>query len=802
MKRFVLFCISLLAGTIVLFAQTSYKLPPGEVVKILDAPPTPVVSVSPRNDAMLLAEFEAHPPVAMLARPFLRLGGLRVDPELKSRQRTIQYRGITIRRFEGERSVRVALPENARIGFPSWSNDGSKLAFTRDVEDGVELWVADASTGKANAVGSFRVNDVLGSPHQWMNDNVTLLVRMVPHGTRTAPAMPRVPVGPNIEETAGKVSRPPTFQDLLRTPHDEDLFEYYAHSQLALVHSGTGAVTTLGRPIMILSANFSPDEQYLLVTRINRPFSYRVPYFYFARTMEVWNTEGNAVKLLADFLVSDDIPTQGVSTGPRSVEWQPLHKARLVWVEALDGGDPVRKVPFRESVKSLAAPFTEQPAELLKLQHRYRGLDWTARQDEALVAEYDRDRRWLTTSFIDLASPSKGKRVVFDLSAQDSYKNPGNPVYVTKPNGDRVFLQDGDWFYLTGQGASEAGNRPFLDRMNIATLKKERLFQSGENDLEQFLSFVKDSRTVLVTRYESQNEVPNYYSQDLRSKQRRVLTAFKDPAPQLTGLKKELIKYVREDGVSLSGTLYLPPAYREGTKLPLLIWAYPMEYSDASTAGQVRGSPNSFTFFRGASPLFFVTQGYAVLMDATMPVVGDPETVNNTFVKQIVGAARAAIDKLDAMGVIDRKRVLVAGHSYGAFMTANLLAHSDLFAAGIARSGAYNRTLTPFGFQSERRSFWEAKETYMGVSPFTFADKINEPILLIHGEADNNSGTFPIQSERLFQAIRGNGGTSRLVMLPHESHGYLGRESVLHSLAEMFEWADKHVKNKVVVGDK
>ncbi len=801
MKRIILIVLSLLVGTL-LFGQTTYKLPPGEVVEILDAQPTPIVSVSPRNEAMLLVEFEAHPPIAMLARPFLRLGGLRVDPELKSRQRTIQYTGITVRWFEGDKSVRVALPQNARIGFPSWSNDGSKLAFTLDGNEGVELWVADALTGKAGPVGSFKVNDVLGSPHQWMNDNTTLLVRIMPHGNRPAPAMPRVPEGPNIEETAGKISRPPTFQDLLRSSHDEDLFEYYAHSQLALVHSGTGGVRSISKPMMILSATFSPDERYMLVTRINRPFSYRVPYFYFARTVEVWNTGGNVVKLVGDLLVTDDVPTQGVPTGPRSVQWQPLHNARLIWVEALDGGDPVRKVPFRESVKSLPAPFTNQATERLKLQHRYRGFDWTARQDEVLVEEYDRDRRWRTTSFINLTNPSKGRHVVFDLSAQDAYNNPGNPVYVTKPNGERVFLQDGDWFYLTGQGASEAGNRPFLDRLNIVTLKKERLFQSGENNLEQFVAFVKDSRTSIVTRFESRIEVPNYHTHDLRSKQRRMLTALRDPAPQLTGLKKELIKYEREDGVSLSGTLYLPPGYQEGTKLPLLIWAYPLEYSDATTAGQVRGSPNSFTFFRGASPLFFLTQGYAVLMDATMPVVGHPETMNNTFVQQIVGAAKAAIDKLDAMGVVDRKRVLVSGHSYGAFMTANLLAHSDLFAAGIARSGAYNRTLTPFGFQSERRSFWEAKETYLGVSPFTHADKINEPILLIHGEADNNSGTFPIQSERLFQAIRGNGGTSRLVLLPHESHGYLARESVLHTLAEMFDWADKYVKNKVVVGDK
>ena len=221
-----------------------------------------------------------------------------------------------------------------------------------------------------------------------------------------------------------------------------------------------------------------------------------------------------------------------------------------------------------------------------------------------------------------------------------------------------------------------------------------------------------------------------------------------------------------------------------------------MEYGDASTAGQVRGSVNRFTFYRGTSQLFFVTQGYAVLDNATMPVVGDVKTVNDTFVKQIVANAKAAIDKLDQMGVADPKRVGVGGHSYGAFMTANLLAHCDLFAAGIARSGAYNRTLTPFGFQSEKRTLWEARDTYINMSPFMFANQIKTPILMIHGMADNNSGTFPIQSERLFAALKGFGATVRFVYLPFESHGYSGRESVLTVLAEMIEWFDTYVKNR------
>jgi dipeptidyl aminopeptidase/acylaminoacyl peptidase len=556
-------------------------------------------------------------------------------------------------------------------------------------------------------------------------------------------------------------------------------------------------VTTIGEPGLIASADPSPDGKFLLVTRLKAPFSYRVPYFWFARSIEVLDkANGRRVRMIADLPISDDTPRQGVPKGPRSVQWQPLVDAKLIWAEALDGGDPIRKVPHRDKLMTLSAPFKGEPNEILKVHHRFEELTWTTQPGQALLTEFDRDRRWQTTLLINLADPS-GRKVVFDLSIHDAYGDPGTPVMQVRPDGHRTILQDGDVMYLLGQGAGESGDRPFLDKMSLKTLQKDRLFRCGEGVYERPLSFVGTSRTRIVTERESKTEPMNVFVVDLKSGERTKLTDFRDPAPQLTGLTKELIKYRRQDGVPLSGTLYLPPGYKAGTRLPLIIWAYPLDYSDSATAGQVRGSPYRFTALRGDDPRFFLTQGYAVLMDATMPVVGDPETMNDTYVEQITASAKAAVDALDAKGVIDPpQRVGIAGHSYGAFMTANLLAHSDLFAAGIARSGAYNRTLTPFGFQTERRSFWEAPQLYMKMSPFTYANKIKAPLLLIHGEADNNSGTFPIQSERLFQAIKGSGGTARLVLLPYESHGYRARESVLHVLAEMFEWADQYIKNR------
>ncbi len=786
---------TLMAGSPAL-GQTPYRLPPREVVKLVDAAPPPAASVSPRRDALALVEYEANPPIELLARPYHGLAGVRVDPELGAERRTTRFTSITIRPFAGNKTVKVKLPAGARIGFPAWSPDGQRLAFTRDLDDGVELWVADPATGQASAVGNVRLNDVLGDPIDWMDDSRSLLVRLVPPGRGKPPERPRRPLGPIVEEASGKSSRPPTYQDLLRSPFDESLFDHFATTQLARVDSTTGAVTPIGKPGLYLGARFSPDEKYLLVTRVKRPFSYRVPAGYFARTIQVLDAKGTPVRTLADLPVSDEVPTQGVPTGPRGAQWQMLHPARVIWAEAQDGGDPLKKVPHRDALFALAAPFSGKPQQLLKIQQRYAGIEWLATRDRVLLTETDRDRRWRTTALLDLGHPADSRKVIFDLSQRDAYNDPGQTLRERRPDGQTVLLQDGDSIYLAGVGATPQGNRPFLDRLDLATGKKERLHQSAADSQESTVTFAGAGRATLLTRYESRTRPPNYQLLDLPSGKRSALTDYRDPAPELTGVKREILTYQRADGVPLSGMLYLPPGYKKGTRLPVVIWAYPLEYSDPSTAGQVRAAPNAFVFYRGASPLFFLTQGYAVLMDATMPVVGDPETMNDTFVQQIVGAAKAAIDKLNALGVADPSRVLVSGHSYGAFMTANLLAHSDLFAAGIARSGAYNRSLTPFGFQSERRSFWEASSVYMNVSPFTHATHIKAPLLLIHGAADNNSGTHTMQSERFYEAVKGGGGTVRLVLLPHEAHGYQARESILHALAEMFDWADKYVKNR------
>jgi len=775
-------------------SQESYKKPPKAIQDILDAPATPVVSLNPTRDRLLLIHSERYPRIADLAAPMLGLAGVRINPQTNGPHLAPRGHDAIIRTIADGKEVRIVLPDQPRAGQFSWSPDGKLVAFLNTRENGIDLWIADARTGQSRKVPGVQINDAFGEAVQWMPGSESLLVRAVPADRPQPPVKPRVPVGPVIQESQSKNAPVRTFQDLLQSPHDETLFDYYGTSQLVLVDARALTAKKVGKPRILASFNPSPDGRHVLVTAIHRPYSYLLTAQSFPRTIEVWDISGQPIHTVADLPLADQVPIEGVRTGPRNVRWRATEPATLVWIEALDEGDPRKKVPHRDRLLMLKAPFTSSPTEVARLEHRFQGLSWLERDGLALVQEYDRDRRWSRTWLLNFNDQDKPPRLIWDRSIQDRYGDPGSPVTKRLPSGEAVVRQMGNSIFLNGAGASPSGNRPFLDRFDLTTLKPERLFQSDADCLESVVAILTDDASEFITRHESPTAPPNYFIRSLSKGRHTALTNFPDPAPQLRGIKKQLVTYRRPDGVQLSFTLYLPPGYQQGTRLPTVVWAYPREFNDPSTAGQVVGSPNRFTNIGGISHLFFLLQGYAVLDDATMPVVGDPETVNNTFIEQIVASAKAAIDKATEMGVTDPNRVGVGGHSYGAFMTANLLAHSDLFRAGIARSGAYNRTLTPFGFQSERRTLWEAPDIYFKLSPFLYAHKIKEPLLLIHGELDSNPGTFPIQSERLYHAIRGNGGHVRFVSLPYENHGYSARESVEHTLYEMIEWFDKHVK--------
>lgn len=787
------------------WANEPYRKPPPAIVRVLEAPPTPQVSMDPTRTVLVLVDRVVLPPIADLAQPMLRLAGDRMNPATNGPHGPRRYSGYTIKRISDGEEMRVSLPAEANVSMPIWSPDGRRFAFTLTKADGIELWVADARTGRARSLTPPRLNTWYGGSARWMPDSNRLVCLMVPERRGPAPQPPAAPLGPVVQETSGQTAQVRTYQDLLTDAHSEALFEHYATSVPAYVDASTGKVTMVGGPAMYSQVSPSPDGRYLLVSRTVRPFSYLVPSGLFPEVVEVWDSStGRVVRELARVPLREDIPIQGVQKGPRGHQWRDLPGpgggeagSTLVWVEALDEGDPRRQVPHRDRIMLLDAPFTGEAREVMRLEHRFRGLQWLEERGLALVSEFDRDRRWTRTWLANIDSPMDvDHRVIWDLSVNDRYNAPGSPIMRRLPSGRSVVRVTDGSILLAGAGATPEGDRPFLRRMHLWDGTVTTLWRCEGENLESVVDVTEDDGSAFITLYQSPAEPPNYFLRGPGGS-RRALTSFEDPTPELRRIRKELVRYRREDGVELSATMYLPPDHdpaRDG-RLPLLIWAYPLEYSDPATAGQVTGSPYTYTRIGGSSHLFMLLAGYAVMDGATMPVIGDPQSMNDTFVEQVAASARAAIDKAVEMGVADRHRVAVGGHSYGAFMTANLLAHTDLFRAGIARSGAYNRTLTPFGFQGERRTFWEATDTYIRLSPFTHAHRINEPLLLIHGMMDANPGTFPIQSERLYAAIKGHGGTARFVQLPFEDHGYAARESIMHVLAEMVSWLDRHVKN-------
>jgi len=793
------------------FAQLKYEKPPQEILDVLNAPLPPTPFLSPTRDMLALAQPMVYPAISDLAQPMLRLAGVRINPRTNAERSYIYYwTALTLKRIADGAEFPVALPAGVRrIGPLDWNAAGTMFAFTNEAADSVELWVVEAATQKVRQIPGLHINPVLRSEVQWMPDQKTLLVKTIPPDRGAPPEPPVVPPGPKIQESLGVTAASSTYEarDLLKNPHDADLFDYYTTSQLALVNAATGEVTRIGKPAVFGQVSAALGGQHLLVERIHRPYSYLVAYYRFPKEVEVWTTAGDLAESVASLPLAEQVPIDGVPTGPREHMWRQTAPATVVWAEALDGGNPKTKVPHRDLVmmKSVGGTATE----LYKSEERLANLQWIEKGGLALISDFDPDRHWMRTHVINADNPAVPPRLLWDMSFDDRYKDPGNPIYRVQANGAYAILQLDEWIYLRGNGSSPEGDRPFLDRLSLRTFKTERLFRSDREGYEYFVAWLNPSAGTFVTRRESPTDPPNFFARTLAKKPlkgaaegeatwastSRAITKFPNPTPQLSGITKRLVTYAREDGIPLSFMLYLPPGYKEGTRLPTMLWAYPLDYTEKGVAGQIEGSSKLFTTLRGSSELFFLLQGYAVLDDAAMPVVGPPETAYDTFPEQITANAKAAIDKAVELGVTDPARVGVAGHSHGALMTANLLAYSDLFRAGIARSGAFNHTMRPFGFQNERRTYWQARDTYVKISPVLQADKINEPLLLIHGEIDQNPGTVPMQSEKLYEAVRGVGGTVRLVMLPYESHGYTARESIEHVLYEMLSWFDRYVKN-------
>ncbi|MGV8940394.1 MAG: prolyl oligopeptidase family serine peptidase [Lysobacter sp.] len=785
--------------------NSGYQLPVPALQGLVDAPRPPQLRLSPNRDFVSLVKTPSLPGIDVVAQPELKLAGLRIHPRTYSVSRFSFGSDLWLMDIAGQQELRIAgLPAKLALADLAWSPDQRHIAFTHtDSEAGaVELWLVDVAARRARRLLERPLNAVAGTGFDWMPDSRSLLVTLRPQPMVPAPNGNNVPTGPSIQQTdnSGDVLSIRTYQDLLKNQQDATVFEHYLTSQLALVDV-RGKLTTLATPDLHIGAAPAPDGKHLLVQTIERPFSYLVPFSRFPRRIDVLGMDGKRIHEVARLPLVEGLPTgnDAVTTGVRRISWRSDAPATLVWAEAQDGGDPSREVEIRDVVYLQAAPFRAAPVELARLGSRYAGITW-GRGDLALLSEYWRKTRAYKEWWITPDQPATPAQLMSERLSEDRYADPGAVVTAADAAGNQriVTTPDGGSVFLVGEGASPEGDRPFLDRYSLADKRATRLFHSQAPYYEVPVALLDPAGGRILTARESETEPTNIYLRELAGAAApRALTRFPHPTPQLKDVQKEKIRYARKDGVELTGTLYLPPGHdpeRDG-RLPLLMWAYPREFKSAEAASQVTGSPHRFNAISYWGPLAFLARGFAVLDAPSMPIVGEADAEpNDTYLEQLVAGAEAAVDEVVRRGVADRDRIAIGGHSYGAFMTANLLAHTRLFKAGIARSGAYNRSLTPFGFQAEERNYWQAQDTYQTMSPFNHADRIKDALLIIHGEQDNNSGTFPVQSERLFAAIKGLGGNARLVMLPNESHGYRARESIMHMLAESDAWLEKYVK--------
>ena len=790
--------ITLALSIPIIILASEYKIPPKAIADIVDAPLTPTMSLSPNKVDYLILSRSSLPSIEELSAPELRLAGVRINPAMNARSRRTSYTGAKLHQIGQSRSIPLkGLPNNAKIHSFSWSPDGKSIALAVSSNTDIHLYIANVKTGKSKMLLRSPLNLTYGAPFVWRSDSQSLIVKSVPERRGIAPKRGMKPSGPTTQENLGKIAPARTYQDLLQSSYDEALFDFYFTSQIIDI-SIKGKKKLVGKPGIVKRIDPSPNGNYTMIQIIHKPYSYIVPINRFPFSTQILDKKGRLIKELRDTPLAETIPIgrDAVLDGARSFRWRSDEGATIFYAEALDGGDPRKKVSFRDELFLLKAPFSE-PQSMLKTKLRFNNVMWGDSKTALISTRKWSERRQIVMHY---NSDSKESFDIIDRLYEDRYNDPGTPMMEMNSFGRPVLVMNTTnnerKLYMSGIGASPKGDLPFVDEFEISSKSSTRLWRCESPFYERVISMVDKNKKIFITSREAKDLQPNYFLRNLSDNTDKALTAFPHPYPQMKGLYKEMLTYKRNDGVDLSATIYLPSGRKPGDgPLPLLVWAYPREFKTSKAASQVVGSPHRFSRISPTSPLVMLSYGYAVLMGATMPIIGEGDSEpNDRFVQQLVSSAQAAVDLMVEKNITTRDQVAIGGHSYGAFMTANLLSHSDIFQAGIARSGAYNRSLTPFGFQSEQRTFWEAPEIYFAMSPFMHAHKVNEPILLIHGEVDNNSGTFPVQSKRYYHALKGHGATTRLVMLPHESHGYRARESIMHMLWETASWLDKYVK--------
>lgn len=768
-------------------AEGGYLVPPANAVAVLDAARVETPLVSPDRAWVALLERPGLTTLRALASPRRRLAGLLFDTAANADAEVQGYASVGVFPVAGGRGKAIAgLPADALILQAIWSADATRLALLVREDDAVRVWIAHGPVWQARRASVEKVNAAFDAPCAWIGGSRSLVCRFVPPERGPAPAASAV-LAPRVQTSDGGPSPVRTEAGLLRSAQDEALFEHYAGSKLGRLDL-SGKVFWLPVSGAVTRSTPSPDGRYVLVKRLQPPWSREFRYERFASKIEVRTIDGALVRVIASLPLESSTPIDedAVRQGARGVAWRADAPATLFWAEAQDGGDANRPAAVRDRAYLLAAPFHGSPRVIGEFGLRMEEIYWS-RGDLALVKEsWWKTRRaayWRLRP--DAATPKQEQ--LLSYSTEDRYADPGQPLLRPGGAGFDMLDADDEALYFASSGASAAGERPRLAKLDLADGELQTIWQSTADAYEW--PAARLAGDVLLVHGETERIAPHWTAVHLHGGEAAVFGP--ERGPVLPESNAQLLHYRRGDGLPLSATLVLPVApFR--APLPAVLIAYPNEFLSAEAAGRVSGSARRFRgrFLGGAA--LYLSQGFAVIDHAAMPIVSsDGRPPNDSYGEQLVANARAAIEAAVRTGAVDPHRVAVVGHSYGAAMVASLLARSSLFCAGIAMSGAYDRTLTPFGFQTEERTLWQAQSAYLALSPLLAADRMAAPLLLVHGEADSNPGTQPLQSERLFEALRGLGKPARLVILPYEDHVYRARESVLHVAAEALGWLHK-----------
>lgn len=818
-----------------LFAEVpQFKKPAKEIEQLVMASPLPVTHFNVGYTKALMSYMDCrYLPLEDLAGNEVRIGGVRMDPKTFSETR--ESWGDRLELLDvasGTVKKVVGLPEKGQVKHIHWSQSGRTVAFTVTIPNqGTWIYTIDATQAEPSAKRfcERRVNAIYGNPFAFIDDN-TILFKGVPENIGEMPKK-GLSFWPIVQENHESKKSIRTYQDMLSSPYDEDLFDYCCNSELLI--AGAEGIKTVGEKGIYRSYELSPDCNYILVTTEHKPYSYVEGHRTFPSYQYIIDRDGKLVKVIKDGRKKEDAEKdndKSKAPKPSGFGWRPDQPATLYWTEAAGGhgGWPGRphdddadnkdkdakdkpEKTFTDTLYQCNAPFDFESSKTVVLAPEYKiGQIVWCDDNIAFFYESSGKQKFRRLSSFVPCDTLKERKVIYTQSTEvDTLGNfpvYGRPYTVANKYGKKVAWTDAKHksMLLTGNNRpdSEKDHMYFIDKVGINDGKIVNLWTGQAPYMEKIIGITGFDNLKFISTRENFSTVPDFWETTLKGKKinRRQLTHIENPVPQLTELiTREYVTYTRKDGLICSANLYLPAGYKkeEGKRLPVLMWTYPYDYKCKAQCENEKTDRYNFIKPSYTAALIWATQGYAVLENFTMAIIAaDKDSLaNDRFQEQLVMSAESAVDFIvDTLGIGDRERIGVGGHSYGAYMTVNLLAHTRLFKAGIARSGAYNRSLTPFGFQSENRTYWKAPALYADMSPFNYADKIKDALLLIHGQMDNNQGTFPDQSARLYQALVYFGAPVRYLQMPYESHSYLGRETVLDMLYETGAWLDKYLK--------